>query len=446
MVVDMTNTFEGACKRADNQIKRNKQTKQIDHVLGNGQPRLLDGGQPHWPDRTATGPARTYRNARLAIQSLGIVCRYDQFHDRMLVGGHEIGQWEGELSDAVTVVLRQVIIEKFGFDPGKDHVADASTALCLENRFDPLLDYLDGLQWDGTPRLDRWLTTYLGAEDASLHRAVGRATLIAAVRRVRQPGCKFDHILTLEGPEGKGKSTAIQALAGVENFSDQTILSQSDKEQQELVRGIWLYEIADLAGLRRAEVEKVKAFASRTHDRARPAYGRRRIDAPRRCIFIATTNEDEYLKSQTGNRRFWPVAIGSIDMEGLRRDRDQLWAEAAQAETAGETITLAPELLATVAHAQDARREHDPWDDLLAGVDGTVYTASDGIGEEERISTEELYKVHLGIPATERVNTVHHQRLKRAMQRLGWQPRFLWFGASQKRGYFRTKRPAAEKL
>jgi predicted P-loop ATPase len=446
MVVDMTDTFKQACKRVDHQIKQTKQTKQVDHIPS-GQPRLLrvDGGQPHWPDRTANGPARTYRNARVAIQALGIVCQYDRFHDRMLVGGHEIGQWEGELSDAATVVLRQVILEKFGFDPGKDHVADAATALCLENLFDPLLDYLDGLQWDGVPRLDRWLTTYLGAEDISLHRAVGRATLIAAVRRIKQPGCKFDHILTLEGPEGKGKSTAIAVLAGVENFSDQTILSQSDKEQQELLRGIWLYEIADLAGLRRAEVEKVKAFASRTHDRARPAYGRRRIDAPRRCIFIATTNEDEYLKSQTGNRRFWPVAIGSIDIEGLRRDRDQLWAEAAQAERAGEAITLAAELLATVARAQDSRREHDPWDDLLAEVAGTIYPSADGMAEEERISTEELYKTHLGFPAT--VTTVHHQRLKRAMQRLGWQgPRFIWVGTSQKRGYFRTKRPAAEKF
>jgi hypothetical protein len=145
----MTDTFKQACKRADNQIKQTKQTKQVNHVPS-GQPRLL---RPHWPDHTATGPARTYRNARVAIQALGIVCQYDRFHDRMLVGGHEIGQWEGELSDAVTVVLRQIIIEKFGFDPGKDHVADAATALCLENRFDPLLDYLDSLQWDGTPRL-----------------------------------------------------------------------------------------------------------------------------------------------------------------------------------------------------------------------------------------------------------------------------------------------------
>lgn len=442
-----------------NQIKQTKPTVDeiVDRALGKQQPsgkhrlRRIDGssnmvGQPRWPELTAKGPARSYRNARLAIQTLGVICQYDQFHDRMLVGGHLIDQWAGELSDAVTVVLRQVIIEKFGFDPGKDHVADAATALCLENRFDPLLDYLEGLQWDGVPRFDRWLTTYLGAEDTNLHRAVGRSTLIVAVRRIRQPGCKFDHILTLEGPEGKGKSTAIAVLAGVENFSDQTILSQSDKEQQELLRGIWLYEIADLAGLRRAEVEKVKAFASRTHDRARPAYGRRRVDAPRRCIFIATTNEDEYLKSQTGNRRFWPVAVGSIDIEGLRRDRDQLWAEAAKAERDGEAITLAPELLATVAHAQDSRREHDPWDDLLADVAGNIYPSADGKGEEARISTGELYKTHLEIQATEKVTTVHHQRLKRAMQRLGWRgPKFIWFGSCQKRGYFKTHR-SAEKL
>ena len=379
-----------------NQTKQTIQTKQtvdeiVDRALGKQRPsrkqrlRRVDGSSPNmsWPDLTAKGPARSYRNARVAIQALGIICKYDEFHDRMLVGGHQIGQWAGELSDAVTVVLRQVIIENFGFDPGKDHVAEAATALCLENRFDPLLDYLDGLKWDGVPRLDRWLTTYLGVEDTNLHRAVGRATLTAAVRRIRQPGCKFDHILTLEGPEGKGKSTAIAVLAGVENFSDQTILSQSDKEQQ-------------------------------------------------------------VLKSPTGNRRFWPVAVGSIDIEGLRRDRDQLWAEAAKAERDGEATTLAAELWATVADAQEARREHDPWDDLLADVAGAVYTSADGMGEEARISTEELYKTHLGIPATEKVNTVHHQRLKRAMQRLGWNgPKFIGFGGkSQKRGYFRTNRDA----
>jgi hypothetical protein len=390
-----------------------------------------------WPDLDTHGnPKRTYRNARAAIEALRIGCTYDEFHDRMFVGGDSVGQWAGELSDAVGYLVRQTVIDVFAFDPGKDNVADAATELCLENRFDPIHDYLDGLIWDGTQRLDNWLTTYLGVEDTPLHRAIGALTLIAAVRRARKPGCKFDHILTLEGSEGTMKSTAISLLAGAENFSDQTIMTQSDKEQQELVRGVWLFEVADLAGMRRADVEKVKAFATRTHDRARPAYGRRRIDAPRRCIFIATTNEDEYLKSQTGNRRFWPVKTGTIDIDALGRDRDQLWAEAAKIEAEGAALTLPRNLLDDARAAQEDRREHDPWDDLLANACGTVYPNDDGT-EEERISTDELLKTYLAIPP-DRMHNTHTTRLKRTMRRLGWSgPKKKWMGGTQKRGYFR---------
>ena len=136
------------------------------------------------------------------------------------------------------------------------------------------------------------------------------------------------------------KSTSIVTLAGVENFSDQTILTASDKEQQELVRGVWLFEIADLAGMRRADVEKIKAFATRTHDRARPAYGRRRVDAPRRCTFIATTNEDEY-STASGNRRFWPVRTSAIDIGALKDARNQLSAEAVAGRGQGSSLDLA---------------------------------------------------------------------------------------------------------
>jgi predicted P-loop ATPase len=392
---------------------------------------------PDWLDLTEEGdPKRTYRNARAAITALGVVCSYDEFHDRMLVAGHEINQWAGELSDAVNVILRQFIINQFDFDPGKDNVADAATELCLENRFDPIVDYLDGLQWDGAPRLDKWLTTYLSAEDNALNSAIGRLTLIAAVRRARKPGCKFDHILTLEGGEGTMKSTSIVTLAGVENFSDQTILTASDKEQQELVRGTWIFEIADLAGMRRADVEKIKAFASRTHDRARPAYGRRRVDAPRRCIFIATTNEDEYLQSQTGNRRFWPVQTGIIDIETLRRDRDQLWAEAAELEAKGEPLVLPKELWADANSAQDERRQHDPWDDILAGVPGIICPAKGGEVEEEWIKIKELLAI-LNI-THDRATTEIYKRLKRSMKRLGWTAGKGYFGGTvQIRGYFR---------
>ena len=402
-------------------------------------PKQAASETPEWPDLTVdkhgARPTKTYRNARIAIQALGIICSYDEFHDRMSVGGHPIRQWAGELSDAVGVMLRQAIIDRYEFDPSKENVSDASTELCLENCFNPIVDYLDSLDWDGTPRLDKWVVTYLGAADTRLNRAMGKLTLVAGVRRVRNPGCKFDHILTLEGGEGTMKSTSIVTLAGVENFSDQTILTASDKEQQELVRGIWIYEIADLAGMKRAEVEKIKAFASRTHDRARPAYGRRRVDAPRRCIFIATTNEDEYLQSQTGNRRFWPLKTGTIDIDALRRDRDQLWAEAAEVEAKGEPLVLPKELWDEAKTVQDERRQSDPWDDILADVQGVLYPTDQG-EEEEWIKAQELLFT-LSI-TTDRATTDVYKRLKRVMQRLGWRDGRHYFGGKhQVRGYRR---------
>jgi len=233
------------------------------------------------------------------------------------------------------------------------------------------------------------------------------------------------------------KSTAILTLAAEENFSDQTILTASDREVQELVRGVWLYEIADLAGMKRADVEKIKAFASRTHDRARPAYGRRRVDAPRRCTFAATTNEDQYLQSQTGNRRFWPVRTGNIDIEALKRDRDQLWAEAAEIEAAGIRLVLPRELWEEAREAQDERREHDPWDDILGQVTGHLHRNDRG-EEEERISTAELLRVYLEVPP-ERQRTAEAKRLKQSMRRLGWQgPGRVWLG-KQECGYWRKR-------
>ena len=177
------------------------------------------------------------------------------------------------------------------------------------------------------------------------------------------PGCKFDSITVLEGVEGTNKSTAIRILAGDENFSDQSILGAKDKEVQEQLDGVWMHENADLAGMKRAEVEHVKAFASRQVDRARPAYGRVREDRPRRSIEWGTTNNKEYLLSQTGNRRFWPLKTGKIDIEALKRDREQLLGEAATYEAAGESMTLDPSLWGDAREAQEQRRVADPWED-----------------------------------------------------------------------------------
>jgi len=319
-----------------------------------------------WPDVNEHGkPRATAINAGVAITGLGITCRKDLFHEKLLVGGQAIERYAGDLSDEVILMLRKLIRVVFGFDPGDASTKAGAIQNCLERQFDPVLDYLTECKWDGVQRLDLWMTRYLGAPDTEFVRQVGRLTLVAAVRRVRKPGTKFDQIIVLESPEGYGKSEAIEILAGKENFSDQNILTMKEKEQQEALTGIWLYEMAELSGLRRADVEHVKAMASRTTDRARPAYGRFRVDRPRRTILFASTNDDEYLRSETGNRRFWPVKVGRIDKDALRADRDQLWAEATYIEAQGGSIVLPERLWKVAADEQAKRMESDTWLDAI---------------------------------------------------------------------------------
>jgi hypothetical protein len=328
--------------------------------------------QIFFPDTNDKGqPRATMLNAKVAVGALGLDCRYDLFHNRMLVAGELISKWNSaELSDHVAVMIRDIIRYKFGFDPNKANVQDACEALCLARRFDPVLDYLDSLQWDGRPRLDAWLCTTFGAAPSEYIAAVARLSLIAAVRRARSPGAKFDEIIVLEGLQGQGKSEALEILAGPDSFSDQSILGADDRKQQELTEGVWLYEIGELSGMRRADVDHVKAFCSRKRDRARPAYGRYPVSQARRTVFFASTNRSDYLQDDTGNRRFWPVACtvprGGIDLDRLHRERDQLWAEAAACEARGDSIRLARHLWSVAGAEQERRREGDAWHDPIA--------------------------------------------------------------------------------
>lgn len=380
-------------------------------------------------------PKQTCRNAAAAIRALGVTCEYDTFHNKMLLGGQPINQYAGELSDEATQMLRVMIGAEYDFDPGLTNTHDAAVQECLQNAFDPVQEYLDGLQWDGQKRLGGWLHRYLGADDSKFNSVVGVLVLAAAVRRVRVPGAKFDQIVVLESPEGRGKSTAIEILAGAENFSDQSILTLDDKGQQEAIQGIWLYEIADLAGMSKADVEKVKAFASRKVDRARPAYGRARVDRPRRCVFFATTNNETYLKSQTGNRRFWPVRVSRIDTEGLARDRDQIWAEAVRAEKVARELVMPVGMWGHATAIQDQRVDEDPWLSLLADLKGKEV---EGVrGTEFRVSTRDLFETSLKLGA-DKITDGAAKRLAFVMRRLGWRgPELFKDGEITRRGYVR---------
>jgi predicted P-loop ATPase len=375
-----------------------------------------------------------FENARIALEQMQFDCALDLFHSKPVISGEHA--WLGgdgfEDLDNVVLKLRQLILEEFGFDT-KNGIFDALKARCLDNAFDPVLDYLDKVEWDGKRRLDTWLIDYATADDTPLNRAFGRKTLIAAVRRARDPGCKFDYLLVLEGAQGIGKSTLVLTLAGEEFYSDKPIIGCDTKEQQESIQGVWIYEIAELEGLSKVDLNWMKGFLSRTHDKARPAFGRLVVDRPRRGIMIGTTNDDTYLRDTTGNRRWWPVRLrGRIDLTALQRDRDQLWAEAAAAEATGESLVIPEHLWVAAAVEQQARMDIDAWQEPIAdrlrtlehnraNLDGWFSSkgADKNCVPEFRVSSAYLLGDVLDIPESHRTNR-ETKRLAEVMRTLGW--------------------------
>jgi predicted P-loop ATPase len=249
---------------------------------------------------------------------------------------------------------------------GRDDTEDAMLAVACMCRFHPVRDWLAKLQWDGKPRLDTWLIRCFGAADNSYTQAVSSKILIAAVRRVRSPGCKFDHMLILEGAQEIGKSTCIRKLATDEWFTDSLPAALDGKDAAIALQGVWIVEFAEIEQLIRAEVETIKAFLSRLVERYRPPYSRQMVERPRQFIPIGTTNSFDYLRDATGNRRFWPIRCRFADLAVLLEIREQLWAEAAAREAAGETHWLDDaDVKAAALNVQAERMQEDIWTERI---------------------------------------------------------------------------------
>ena len=354
--------------------------------------------------------AGSQHNVRLALRKLGAQLSHDVFTDERLCR-RDADRTE-PLDDAVLDRLWLEIDERFNFRPTKDFFDRVVRDAARRNAFHPVCDYLDSLRWDGTPRLDTWLVDFAGAEDSDYVRAVGTLLLIAAVRRVRRPGVKFDELVVFESPQGTNKSSALAALCPDENwFSDDLPLNSDAQRVIERTKGKWLVEAGELSGMRRGDIEHLKSFLSRQKETARLAYGRTPTTRPRHFVVVGTTNDDKYLRDTTGNRRFWPVRVAGFYLPALRRNRDQLWAEAAQREADGASIRLDASLWQEAAVVQEQRRELDPFEEQLAKVLGDL---------NGKLLTDDAWAI-VGKEDVGRRTQDDMSRLGQSMRRLGFE-------------------------
>lgn len=264
-------------------------------------------------------------------------------------------------------------MEKYFKIHGDNKVRNALLVYKDRHAFNRVVEYLNEIpKWDGIERLDTMFIDYLGAEDTEYTRAVTRKCWAAAVARALNPGTKFDNMVVITGAQGIGKSTLIKTM-GDPWFSD-SLKTFEGKEACELIQGVWIVEIAELAAFNKAETSKIKHFLSQTEDIFRAAYAKNTEWCPRRCVFFGTTNDIEYLKDSTGDRRFWPVDAGIQPIKksvwnDLPIERDQIWAEALYRYTAGEILHLPINLLEA---AQKAQSEHQISDDRAGMIQDFV--------------------------------------------------------------------------
>lgn len=268
----------------------------------------------------------------------------------------------GLWTDTDTTELREHFGKRYGFFPNRQDIRDELLAVADKQKTHPVRDYLRALVWDGQPRLDTLFIDYLGVEDTEYSRNVTRKTLVGAVARVMDPGCKFDYMPVFIGAQGRNKSTIISKLAGVQEWFSDSLVSFDGKNAFEAILGKWLIEISEMQAYDRVTMNQAKAFISKQSDFYRPAYAEHPADFPRQCIFFGTTNNPDCLRDETGGRRYWPLDIDAAERKkrvfgDLDNERDQIWAEAVVRWQAGEPLYLSGDIEQAALAKQEEHRE-----------------------------------------------------------------------------------------
>jgi predicted P-loop ATPase len=373
-------------------------------------------------DLTAGGvPKKTIKNACTILDTAPLWWNgftYDRFNRRCSVS-RDIGEGlnKGDVvDDAMIIEVRRMVNVETGEDLGSTLIHEAMTHASHRRPSHPVLEYLQSLKWDETPRVNNWLTTYMGAEATPLTRAIASAWMISAVARIMRPGCEVDGALILEGRQGLGKNAAIAALLPDPEWHAELAGALDKPDTRIQLSGKWIVEMSEMKNVKRSEVEEIKSFLTATSDTYRAPYDRTFGTHARQNVFIGSSNSSAYLKDDSGNRRFWPIYCQPvvrdkwIDRDALIRDRDQLWAEAYHKYAAGESWKIEDtELGVLLEEAQEARRIRDPWELAIAFflVDLTETTTLEILGAMEK----PLAQMHSG--DTIRVNAI--------MRRLKWE-------------------------
>lgn len=286
--------------------------------------------------------------------------------------------WNGErVTDEIETQVNLQIQAGYKLNMSTERVREVMMVVAKQHPYHPVQDWLKGLTWDGIPRMDTLLTAYASVDDTPLHRAIARKWMLSAIARIMQPGCQVDTMLILVGIQGAQKSSFFRALCHNPEWFSDTALDIGDKDAFMALAGVWIYEIGELSALQGREAEPVKAFLTSRTDRFRPPYGRNMIHRPRQGVFVGSTNASEFLDDPTGSRRFWPVRAGTIDLEAVKRDHVQLWAEAMEVyQSNTERWWFAAEEEKELVTVRNEYQRADSWQevisDWLSGQMGSV--------------------------------------------------------------------------
>ena len=389
-----------------------------------------DPGETFTPNLNKDGSyKKTRNNLEIVLFKIkGAPCKglvqYNEFSHNVELRHRPVWVKEGALwDDSDAIQLACYLSSHHKIEVSVNQVHEAIHNEAKRNSYHPVKNYINALKYDpANPILDTWLSRFCGAPDNPYTRFVARKVLIAAVARIYQPGIKFDHVMVLEGKQDIGKSLLCATLASPW-FSD-AHFDVKDKDSIALLQGHWIVELAEMGVLNKASLETLKAFITRQVDKMRPAYGRTVQEFKRQCIFIGTINPEKqgYLKDPTGNRRFWPVPMGVVDINGLREARDQLWAEAYYYYSKGESIYIQDQATQDLVDREIIKRQsEDPWAEVIEKYVETNY--SDYIPEGSMyciILPSELYENALG-GSNSRITNYEATRISNILVRLGFE-------------------------